>query len=77
MTQVLMMLDDTEAVKFSVGESYVDLTQEDGIFLALFTGIALGVPGFGVRRGLDWRVGLGVACSQACMVIDGWSGGCS
>lgn len=27
--EVLMMLDDTEAVKFSVGEAYVDLTQED------------------------------------------------
>mmetsp|Transcript_26929 Transcript_26929/g.42077 ORF Transcript_26929/g.42077 Transcript_26929/m.42077 type:complete len:137 (+) Transcript_26929:32-442(+) len=27
--EVLMMLDDTEAVKLSVGEAYVDLSQDD------------------------------------------------
>jgi hypothetical protein len=28
--QVLMMLDDSEPVKFAVGESYVDLDQAEG-----------------------------------------------
>ena len=31
-----MLLDDTELVKFAVGESYVDLSQSDGIVCPVF-----------------------------------------
>lgn len=40
--QVMMMLDESEPVKFAVGESYVDLDQEEGACLRMADGVLPG-----------------------------------